>query len=127
MHKKCPIFLVALGLALYSAAAFAQEPPEAGQGQCTMMCPPGTTQQGGMTGQQDPMMQMQSKRGMMERMQPKSMVATGDGGIVVLSGNSLLKYDQDLNLIKEVKIKSDLPLPSMNEMPAPASTEQTQQ
>jgi hypothetical protein len=38
----------------------------------------------------------------------KQMVATGDGGIVVLKGNKLLKYDKDLNLIKVVELKTDL-------------------
>jgi len=38
---------------------------------------------------------------------PKQMVATNDGGLIVLSGNKLLKYDKDLNLVKEVEIKTD--------------------
>ena len=41
-------------------------------------------------------------------MMAKQMVATGDGGIIVLTGNKLLKYDKDLNLIKEVEIKMDM-------------------
>ncbi|MCG8430228.1 MAG: hypothetical protein MJA29_03540 [Candidatus Omnitrophica bacterium] len=36
-----------------------------------------------------------------------SLAATGDGGVVVLIGPKLLKYDKDLNLVKEV----DIPLP----------------
>lgn len=37
----------------------------------------------------------------------KQMVATSDGGVVVLSGNKLYKYDKELNLKKEVEIKKD--------------------
>ncbi|OGX10736.1 MAG: hypothetical protein A2351_07020 [Omnitrophica bacterium RIFOXYB12_FULL_50_7] len=32
------------------------------------------------------------------------MVATDEGGVIVLAGNKLLKYDADLNLVKEVEI-----------------------
>ena len=33
------------------------------------------------------------------------MVATGDGGVIVLAGNKLMKYDADLGLVKEVEVK----------------------
>jgi len=36
-----------------------------------------------------------------------SLVAMSDGGVVVLMGNKLCKYDKDLNLVKEVEIKMD--------------------
>lgn len=49
------------------------------------------------------MMQM-----MMGTMMKKQMVATEDGGIIVLSGNKLLKYDKDLNLKKEVEVPMDM-------------------
>lgn len=45
---------------------------------------------------------------MMDKMMPKKMVATPDGGVIVLSGSKLLKYDKDLNLLKEVEIKMDM-------------------
>ena len=38
----------------------------------------------------------------------KQMVATNDGGVIVLSGNKLLKYDKDLNLVKEAELKTDV-------------------
>ncbi|MBM3248058.1 MAG: hypothetical protein FJZ10_01335 [Candidatus Omnitrophica bacterium] len=44
---------------------------------------------------------------MMKSMMEKSIVATQDGGVVVLVGNKLLKYDKNLNLQKEVEIKID--------------------
>ena len=33
------------------------------------------------------------------------MVATDEGGVIVLAGNKLMKYDADLNLVKEAEIK----------------------
>lgn len=33
------------------------------------------------------------------------MVATDEGGVIVLMGNKLTKYDADLNLVKEVEVK----------------------
>ena len=57
----------------------------------------------GMMGQQG-MTGMHTMSGMMGG---SSMVATQDGGIIVLIGNKLLKYDKDLNLVKEVEIKID--------------------
>ena len=45
---------------------------------------------------------------MMGSMMAKSMVATGDGGIVVMAGSKLIKYDKDLNLLKEVEVKMDM-------------------
>jgi hypothetical protein len=33
------------------------------------------------------------------------MVATNDGGVIVLMGPKLMKYDADLNLVKEVEVK----------------------
>lgn len=45
---------------------------------------------------------------MMKGMMEKSMIATADGGVIVLSGNKLMKFDKDLNLVKEAEIKPDL-------------------
>lgn len=36
------------------------------------------------------------------------MVATQDGGVIVMAGNKLLKYDKDLKLVKEVYVKTDM-------------------
>ena len=47
---------------------------------------------------------MGMKGGMMMGMHP-TVVATSDGGVVVLTGGKLTKYDNGLNLIKEVEIK----------------------
>lgn len=45
---------------------------------------------------------------MMKGMMEKSIIATTDGGVIVLTGNKLMKYDEDLNLVKEVEIKVDM-------------------
>lgn len=45
---------------------------------------------------------------MMGSMMAKSIAATADGGIVVMAGNKLSKYDKDLNLIKDVEVKMDM-------------------
>ncbi|MFC1508097.1 hypothetical protein ACFL60_00230 [Candidatus Omnitrophota bacterium] len=45
---------------------------------------------------------------MMEKMMPKNIAATADGSVIVLAGNKLLKYDADLNLVKEVEVKMDV-------------------
>ena len=42
-----------------------------------------------------------------EMMMGKSLVATEDGGVVVMLGNKLFKYDKDLVLQKEAEIKID--------------------
>ena len=45
--------------------------------------------------------------GMMKGMCSPSMVASNDGGVIVLIGNKLSKYDKNLNLVKEVELKTD--------------------
>jgi hypothetical protein len=45
---------------------------------------------------------------MMGPMMGKSMIATTDGGVVVMVGDKLMKFDKDLNLVKEIKIKMDI-------------------
>jgi hypothetical protein len=52
-------------------------------------------------------MGMMGIMGSMGMMMKKEMVATPDGGVIVMAGNKLLKYDKDLNLLKEVEIKMD--------------------
>jgi len=38
-----------------------------------------------------------------------SIVASNDGGVIILMGHKLYKYDKNLNLIKEVELKMDMP------------------
>ena len=37
------------------------------------------------------------------------MVATDEGGVIVLAGNKLIKYDANLNLVKEAEIPMPVP------------------
>jgi len=44
---------------------------------------------------------------MMGSMMTMSMVATGDGGVIVLSCGKLMKFDSDLKLLKEASVPID--------------------
>ena len=45
---------------------------------------------------------------MMKSMMDKSVVPTSDGGIVIVAGNKITKYDKDLNVVKEADVKVDM-------------------
>jgi hypothetical protein len=45
---------------------------------------------------------------MMGSMMGHCMVASGDGGVVVMMGDKLQKYDKDLNLVKEIQVAVDM-------------------
>lgn len=65
-------------------------------------------QDGEMKGMKDGMKGKGMKGGMMMgmgMMQKSEMVASSDGGVIVMSGGKLTKYDKDLNVIKEVELK----------------------
>ena len=90
------IILVGVLLALFIAVpAFLFSQP-AGQGKGPAM------------GHGGGMMKDCPKCGMMKMMMDKTMVASGDGGVIIMIGNKLLKYDKDLELKKEVEIKIDM-------------------
>jgi len=44
---------------------------------------------------------------MMGSMMERKMIATSDGGVVVINGAKLDKFDKDLNLVKETELKPD--------------------
>ncbi len=52
---------------------------------------------------------------MLPMMMPRAMVASGDGGVIVLIGEKLQKYDKDLNLVKEVTLQCDKQCPMEKE------------
>jgi hypothetical protein len=61
-----------------------------------------------MMGHQGKSYQNMMKRNHMGKcMMSNSMVATQDGGVVVMIGNKLYKYDQNLSLKKETEISVD--------------------
>jgi len=45
---------------------------------------------------------------MCKSMMSKSLVATDDGGVILMTGCQLVKYDKDLNKVKEVQIEVDM-------------------
>ncbi len=49
----------------------------------------------------------------------KQIIPTPDGGLIVSIGDKLIKYDKDLNLIKQVTLPSPLP-PTQPEGEPPA-------
>lgn len=86
--KKLMLAVVVLSL-LIPAAAFAEEAKkEEAMPGMTMEKPMGMPMAG------------------MEKMSCKAaqMVATDEGGVIVLAGNKLMKYDADLNLVKEAEV-----------------------
>ena len=42
---------------------------------------------------------------MLQAMRDKSVVSTTDGGIIIVINNKIMKYDKDLNLVKETEIQ----------------------
>ena len=45
---------------------------------------------------------------MNKMMGAREMIATQDGGLVLMMGNKLIKYDASMNIVKEVEIKMDM-------------------
>ncbi len=114
MTKTISIILAGVLVTMFCSFALAEEKKKGAMSEGIM--------QGSMMGRQGMMskedvmgkeaMMMHKKKmmwssPMMHQMMQKEMVATKDGGVIVMVGNKLLKYDKDLNLKKEVKIKID--------------------
>jgi cytochrome c556 len=100
MSKLRVLALVIVAAVFCPVIAFAQGPDEKKEPVMTEQMkekPTGQEYAGGMA------MKMM---GMMQ----KQMVATNDGGVIVLLGNKLIKYDKDLNLIKEVEVTTEAEL-----------------
>ena len=93
MKKTVLVLVLGLGIAVsFGVSGFAEEGQQGmmeGGGEQGMM-------QGHGKGKMNPMMM-----GMMHK---DSLVATSDGGVVILSGPRLLKYDAELTLVKEVEL-----------------------
>ena len=101
--KKIILALVVFSL-LISVAAFAEESQKNEMPGMTMEKPVGM-----------PMPGMDKK--CCPPMGKVQMVATDEGGVIVLAGNKLMKYDADLNLVKEVELK--MPMGPMGEKQCP--------
>ena len=110
MRKVKSLSVVIVSMMFCSVLAFAQGPDEKNQPVLEQKMPEKQMDKGQTVG-----MIMQ----MMGAMQ-KQMVPTNDGGVIVMIGNKLLKYDKDLNLVKEAEVKTGVELKidagSMQEM-----------
>jgi len=99
MKKALGFMAFGLLLAGFSSLALAEEPKEAMSSK--EMAPAGMMGQG-----------MMSKDKMMGTcacpMMKGSLIATQDGGVILMIGNKLQKYDKDLVLKKEVEVKVDM-------------------
>ena len=80
--------------------------PGMGMGKQTMDRP-GMMGKDGM-GMMGPGMMCPLCSSLMKSVGSPQLVSTGDGGFVVLAGNKLIKYDKDLNVVKEAEIKIDV-------------------
>jgi len=113
--KRTIILIAVIALAVSGAyVVFADEPMGGGMMRGGMM-------RGGMMNDNQKNQQGMGQQGMMGNMQGRGMkmdnigsmmnsssvVATKDGGVIVLMGNELSKYDSNLNLVKQVEIKFD--------------------
>jgi len=123
---KKSVVLACLALLLcFSAVGMAQEPPKMGSNAPAMagknttdtpaMCPMMGSNKQGMKMEKNDNMGQGMKMGMctmhnqmMKSMTEKTIVATSDGGVVVMIGNKLIKYDKNLKLVNEAEIKMDM-------------------
>ena len=109
--QKILLAVIALSL-LVSVPVFAEEAPKSEMPAMSMDKPAG--------------MPMPGMRKMCCAMMGKpQMVATDEGGVIVLAGNKLMKYDAELNLVKEVEVKmpTGKQCPMMGKDAAPATAE----
>jgi hypothetical protein len=95
MKKTIFLLTIAAVVGIGSYFALAQDPRGGGMMGRGMMNENERMQQMGRGGMGGPMMHN------------GSLVATQDGGVIVMMGNELIKYDKDLNLAKQVEIKFD--------------------
>lgn len=45
---------------------------------------------------------------MCKAMMEKSLIATSDGGVILMAGGKLTKFDKDLNKVKEVEVQMEI-------------------
>ncbi len=129
MKKTALLFIVLFASVCSFAVAEEQQDPQKSDMSQSDMQRPDMREEGGR-GEHSGMMggNKMGKMGMMG-MHP-TMVATSDGGVVVLMGNKLVKYDGNLELVKEVEMKGG-PKPmdkkpedaEMKKAPAPSQDE----
>ena len=129
MEKAALVLSFLFVSACSSVLVFAEDQPmDMGPSEDMQQQRPPHDSQGGSEGMMGGGKMGMMKGGMMKgggMMQHSSMVATSDGGVIVLSGHKLAKYDSDLNLVKEVQLKMEKgPRPTSKMADQPASQEE---
>lgn len=113
MRKILSVMLAGILVTVFCSLALAEEKKESMTGKGMMQG--GTMGQQGMMGGESKMMCQGKMKEMcpmhdmmMKQMMEREVIATADGGVLVLLGNKMIKYDKDLNLVKEAEIKPDM-------------------
>lgn len=116
--KKAVIFILVagfFGVALLGSPVFAENSQDDSKQKETMPpLPAGLTayrpgMNPSMMGMRSPMSTGAMESFMvMQALKEKSIVATSDGGVVVVVGNQMIKYDRDLKVVRKSEIQVDL-------------------
>ena len=106
MDKVMAFVLTAI-LSLSATAVLAQSMPPKEEAKMTSDMTVDKAKKGGMA-HKGMMKGMKTHNMMKMHAMMKNVVATSDGGIVVVTGDDIIKYDKDLNLVKEVEMKEGM-------------------
>jgi hypothetical protein len=102
------LFFFGLGLTGYGKMARAAEPTVKTDVAKPATMPAGVHHKQGMKHQGKMMPLCPMHQNMMGSMFSKAIVSAQDGGVFLLAGDKLIKYDKDLNVVKEVTIDMDM-------------------
>lgn len=98
------IVTVVLSMGSFAFAASKEEPKFGGEHSAMPMSP--DMERGGAMGMGS-RVPMMSSMVMMQMLREKSITPTSDGGVLIIVGNQMIKYDKDLNVVKEAELKID--------------------
>ena len=108
---KISLVLAVLALVGFAAVSFGEEPAGAKEEKGStggMMGKEMMEHKGMMGGEHKGMMGHGMMCPLCSSMMERQVVATGDGGFVVILGSKAMKYDKDLNVVKETELKMDV-------------------
>ena len=97
------VFVVGISAVSFLFAA-TQDEPKRVEGRANMPTSPDMERRG--MGMMNP--SMMNNMMMMQAMRERSIVPTSDGGVLVVVGSQMMKYDKDLNLVKEAELKINM-------------------
>lgn len=104
MKIRTALFIFGFAMMIsFSTVVFAQDAPQLTDDAPLTLSGNSQNQMGGGG------MMAQMNSPMMNDQHNESMIATSDGGVVVMAGPRLIKYDKDMNLVKEVEIPKGKP------------------